>query len=176
MRLSSVPDTDLSKATYDIVYPRTLEMLSRYDNVIMHTGQVYNIGNITIDVLYTHEDFYPQPLKIVNNSSTVMQITVEGNTFLIAGDLEEDGQQVAVSMNGYALASDFVQMTHHSYNGLLEYYKYASSKEYTVVLLPNDNMKQPTSTVACNQWLLSKANEFYSTYTGHHHFTMPHVK
>ena len=171
--LLSVENTDLKKDTYDIIYPRMTELLSRYDNAIFHTGQIYNIGNASIEVIYTHEDFYPNPLSIVNNSSTIMRITVEGSTILIGGDAEEDAQQVALENNGYGLTSDFVQMTHHGYNGLRNFYRYAEGGTFTVALCPK-NVGSSYTDIAANRWLVENSDEFYIASSGVKEFILPY--
>lgn len=170
--LLSIEGTDLSKTTYDVVYPRMLGMLERYDNSIMHTGQIYKIGNAEIEVVYTHEDFYPDPLKIVNNTSTIMRITVGGNSILVGGDAEEAAQLVCLNNNGYTLGSDFVQMTHHGFNGLLNYYKYAASGELTVALYPK-NVGFTSS--SANVWLRDNSDAMYMS-TKIHTFELPYKK
>ncbi len=171
--LLSVENTDLEKGTYDVVYPRMTELLSRYDNAILHTGQIYTIGNASIEILYTHEDFYPKPLSIVNNSSTIMRITVEGNTILIAGDAEEDAQQVALDNNGYGLCSDFVQMTHHGWNGLRNFYRYAEGGTYTIALCPQ-NKNSSSANITANKWLVDNSDEFYIASGGIKEFVLPY--
>ena len=173
--LLSIDGTDLSKSTYDLIYPRTLDMLSRYDNAIMHTGQIYNIGNASIEILYTHEDFYPNPLTIVNNSSTIFKINIEGNTILITGDAQEDAQQTALENQGYDLCSDFVQMTHHGWNGLRDFYRYAEGGSYTIALCPKNVGSSPVNTTA-NKWLMSNSDEFYIASSGVKEFVLPYNK
>lgn len=170
--LLSVEGTNLEKDTYDVVYPRMLDMLERYDNAIMHTGQIYRIGNAEIEVVYTHEDFFPDPMKIVNNTSTVMRITVGGNSILVGGDAQEAAQLVCLNNNGYTLGSDFVQMTHHGYNGLLNYYKYAASASVTVALCPKNSGLTSSS---ANNWLKTNSDELYMS-NKIHTFDLPYKK
>ena len=79
---------------------------------------------MTVDILYTHEDYYPNSIKSFNNSNTIYKITLAGKTFTIAGDLEEPGQINAIKITGTLLEADFLQPTHHGYNGQVEFYKY----------------------------------------------------
>ena len=85
---------------------------------------VYNFADCSIEILATHEDFYPDPLNIYNNSSTIFKITLAGKTFLVAGDLQEEGQIKHIKRTGTLLEADFLQVTHHGCNGQIEFFKY----------------------------------------------------
>ena len=94
------------------------------NNLVVHSGFKYQFADLSIDILSTHEDMFPNSIKSYNNSSTVYKITFAGKTFLVAGDLEEPGQIQAIKMAGTLLESDFLQVTHHGGNGQIEFYKY----------------------------------------------------
>jgi hypothetical protein len=99
-------------------------MLGHYNSLIAHSGMVYEFGDAKVEILSTHEDFYPNMLNIYNNSSTIFKITLAGKTFLVAGDLQEEGQVKAIKRCGTLLESDFLQVTHHGCNGQPEFFKY----------------------------------------------------
>lgn len=142
----SAEGTDLNRSIYDIIYPRMQRMLARYECIIAHTGMRLEIGNALIEVLFTHEDFYPQPLRYFNNSSVVYKITIEGQSFLISGDLQEDGQRAAVQQCGSLLESDFLQAVHHGWNATAEYYRCVVGSSATVVVVPvNSGMFLPNN-------------------------------
>ncbi len=118
--------TNLSPSMYTMYYPKLHSMLgaSNTNTLVAHSGMVYNFADISIEILFTHEDFYPNKLQIYNNSSTIFKITLAGKSFLVAGDLQEDGQIKAIKKCGTLLESDFLQVTHHGFNGQVEFYKY----------------------------------------------------
>lgn len=120
-------DLQIGKA-YNIFYPKMYTMLGYYDSLIVHSGMVYEFADAKIEILATHEDFYPNPLNIYNNSSTIFKITLKDKTFLIAGDLQEEGQIKAIKRCGTLLKSDFLQITHHGCNGQIEFFKYIVGK------------------------------------------------
>ena len=109
---------------YSKWFPNMHNLMQRHNNLIAHTGFSYQFANCNIDILFTHEDFYPNKISSFNNSSTVYKITMGGKTFLIAGDLEEPGQKQANKQCGTMLESDFLQVTHHGCNGQIEFFKY----------------------------------------------------
>jgi hypothetical protein len=126
----SVPDTDLNESWYSgQVYPSVTSMFRRHDSVIARTGMVFNIGNATLEVLHTADDYFPTPLKIFNNSSLIIKLTIEGKSFLITGDLQEDGQKKCVAQNGDILNVNYTQAAHHGYNMLMMFYQYSMAGE-----------------------------------------------
>lgn len=94
----------------------------------VHTGMKLYLGNIEMEVLYTHEDIYPQTLERFNNTSTVIRTTMNntdgsGNVqgtpanILWLGDLETKGSACLRAMYGSYLESDMVQVAHHGGSG-----------------------------------------------------------
>lgn len=103
-----------------------------------HTGQSFTLGDVKIDVMFTHEDMVKADtgtlhLRDVNNTSTVLKLTVHGKTFLLLGDLGtsvknpyrpivEDMRLEARFLGMYsakhgsypALECDIVQVPHHA--------------------------------------------------------------
>lgn len=127
---SSNYGTDLAiGGAYTTYYPKMYTLFGHYDSQIVHSGMVYKFGDATIEILATHEDFYPDRLNIYNNSSTTFKITLAGKTFLVAGDLQEEGQIKAIKRCGTLLESDFLQVTHHGCNGQIEFFKYIVGKD-----------------------------------------------
>lgn len=120
----SIYGTNLSPSAYDTFYPQMHSMMSANNTLVAHTGMLYNFADCSIEILFTHEDFYPNQFKSYNNSNTVFKITLAGKTFLVAGDLEEPGQIDCIKQTGTLLEADFLQVTHHGANGQVEFYKY----------------------------------------------------
>ena len=103
----------------------------------VHTGQKFFIGNLEIEVMYTHEDIHPWSTIYFNNTSTVLRMTAhetDGNGNILVGkkaisnmnlgDLQVRGSQVLRAMWGDYLKSDMVLSSHHGGNGIeaLTYY------------------------------------------------------
>ena len=120
----SLYGTNLSPGYYTEYYPYLHAMMKTNNTLVVHTGMSYQFADCSIEILYTHEDFYPEKITSYNNSSTVFKITLAGKSFLVAGDLEEPGQKRANKQAGTLLQADFLQVTHHGYNGQIEFYKY----------------------------------------------------
>ena len=79
-------------------------------------GDVYQFGEARFDVLYTTDPAFTE--NVVNNSSSVLKMTLGGKTVLFLGDLGIEAGEKLLAMHGDALKSDYVQMAHHGQNGV----------------------------------------------------------
>lgn len=97
--------------------------------VILHTGDQVRFGELTIDVLYTHEDLDIDVSKVrFNDCSTVIRATVNQQRILFLGDVFVEGERILLR-NPEALASDIVQVSHHGFSGpTAELYKKTGAK------------------------------------------------
>lgn len=92
----------------------SIEKLNRTTNIIKpHTGQVYNFGSSSIEILYTVEDFMPRSVSDLNYSTMVVRFTVKGQTMIALGDAYKDLAPDLTNMYGSHLKSDMVQLAHH---------------------------------------------------------------
>lgn len=83
----------------------------------VHTGQKFYIGNALFEVLYTHEDLYPEMIGYTNDSSIVFMLTLGGKKFLLTADMEG---AAARQLNGQCasyLKCDYIQIMHHGWPG-----------------------------------------------------------
>ncbi|MBE6581518.1 MAG: MBL fold metallo-hydrolase [Ruminococcaceae bacterium] len=99
-----------------------------FDFIKVHTGQKFYLANAEFEVIFTHEELYPQRLHIFNDSSTVFRMTLhhtaggqisEGSTttMLWLGDSQDAASKTMRAMWGGSLKSDMVQVAHHNYEG-----------------------------------------------------------
>lgn len=160
-----IADTTLTTSYYDTWYPRIMTMVKGINPTVVHTGQTYQFANCKIEILFTHEDFYPRKINSFNNSCTVYKFTIEGKTFLIVGDLEEPGQTQAAAQNGTLLDSDYFQVAHHGWNGYLPFHKYTFNGKPTEVLHPRQDGEYSSSKAAL-RWLFENAEKTYCTKDG----------
>ncbi len=99
-----------------------------FEFIKVHTGQKLWLGNVELEVMYTHEELFPQRLHSYNNTSTVIRTTIhhteggqvsEGSatTALWLGDAQKEACQIMRAMFGSHLESDMVQIAHHIGSG-----------------------------------------------------------
>ncbi len=94
----------------------------------IHTGQSFNLADIKIDVLYTHEDLVNPTTGATeitdhNDASSVIKITVDGETFMILGDIDEYAMNIILENNSDSvLKADAVQLAHHAMNDIRALY------------------------------------------------------
>ncbi|MBE6581225.1 MAG: MBL fold metallo-hydrolase [Ruminococcaceae bacterium] len=100
-----------------------------FEYIKVHTGQTFWLASTQFEVLYTHEDMYPEQLHVYNDSSTIIRMnfyhTVNGqvtaseptSSMVWLGDAQTDASQWTRATYGPALKSDMVQVAHHGGNG-----------------------------------------------------------
>ncbi len=143
---SSVSVFSGSKNTYS----KLISYLDKYikDDGIkymkIHTGQSFNLANIKIDVVYTHEDIVNPNTAAsevngdYNNSSSVIRITIDGKEFLFLGDINKPAMEVILANNSNdSLKCDIVQLAHHVINDLSKLYNVTKSPVVLVPQSPN---------------------------------------
>lgn len=82
-----------------------------------HTGQVFYIGGMEIEMLFTYEDLEPSPLEYMNTTSLVFRVTCQDNTVMVLGDVSNRSCTYLVRSYRDYLKSDIVQISHHGYTG-----------------------------------------------------------
>ena len=81
-----------------------------------HTGQVYELGGVRMEVLTSPDDTFKPPVTGSNNISLVFRLTVMGQTILMTGDSNLKYSKLASRFGGY-LKCDILQLTHHGFGG-----------------------------------------------------------
>lgn len=83
---------------------------------IISTGDCYQVGSAKFDVLLTPDSRMCQ--NAGNNASSVLRMTLAGQTVLFLGDLGVEGGEKLLEMYGGGLKSDFCQLAHHGQSGV----------------------------------------------------------
>jgi len=117
--------TFLMKQAFNTYYPKC-----KY--VKLHTGQHFSLQGVLFDVLFTHEDGVSSAgvttIRNFNDTSTILQITMDGKKIMLLGDTDGIGQSNMLNMYSVAtLHSDCVQTAHHGYNNVTPLYKAISA-------------------------------------------------
>ncbi|MBQ9702969.1 MAG: MBL fold metallo-hydrolase, partial [Clostridia bacterium] len=83
-----------------------------------HPGQVFNIRNAKITMLYTTDVFENSLSPDTNNASIVWRMELEGNSFMCLGDYSESAFHLLNLYTAETLGSDIVQVAHHGISGM----------------------------------------------------------
>lgn len=83
--------------------------------VTPHMGEHYQIEELSIDVLFSHE--HRDEPSTVNDQSTVLKITTAGQSVLFLGDIWKVASRVMLAKCKEQLPCDIVQIAHHCFNG-----------------------------------------------------------
>ncbi len=78
-----------------------------------HTGQLFNYGDIQIEVLHTAEDCLPAAIDYGNSTSMVIRLYFDSQSILLLADTTHSSGDRLQSMWGEYLVSDMVQIAHH---------------------------------------------------------------
>ena len=88
----------------------------------LHTGQRFSVGDVTVEVLLTHEDVYPATIY-PNDSSTVTMMYVNQKKIFFPADIEYSTPcKMLHDMYGEYLKSDYYQVAHHGWNSEALYF------------------------------------------------------
>ncbi len=93
------------------------KILPTVKHIHPHTGDVFTLADTKIEVLFTHEDIYPEPIRSFNDTSTVLRMTVDQYSIIFLGDLHTESCRKLEAMWGKFLKADIVQVAHHGFNG-----------------------------------------------------------
>jgi len=97
--------------------------------VTLHKGDRFTFEEVTMDVVYTYEDLYPEPASF-NDYSAVIRTTVRDHTVLWLGDVSVKASKVLLRDTA-RLACDMVQVAHHgndSHDLLCDLYQATGAK------------------------------------------------
>lgn len=142
----------------------------------LRTGQRFWVRNLMFDVLFTHEDIYPQKLMDYNDSSSVLMMSVDGTRVLIPGDAS---LLSSLSMEEHFpndLKCDIVQVAHHGHFGLRkEFYELAKA---SVALFPITQIKfdEEYPKLEANRRLIEISDYYYISSNGTIEIPLPYKK
>ena len=129
------PDTDLMKRVVRQFYPHVPFLKP-------HSGQEIQLSDLTIRVMYTHEDAVLAsdlsrfPHRDYNCTSTVLRLEIDGLRFLSLGDISQEAEAVVMSLTEPAdWKGDMVQVAHHCFNYLNGLYYWISAP---MALMPHN--------------------------------------
>ncbi len=99
----------------------------------LHAGDKLLWPGVELEVLYTHEELYPNSLDIAfgNETSVVTRLNVNGQSVLIMGDVQDEASDKLVAMYKEALRSDVCQIAHHGSKN------HPATKEIYSMILPS---------------------------------------
>ncbi len=99
---------------FNNTYMTTINYFGSGTQVIKaHTGMRINLHGAEFEVLFSHEDMFPEVVEYFNNTCMATRMTLAGQTFVWMGDVQLEGSRVMTEMYGDYLKSDFLQMSHH---------------------------------------------------------------
>ena len=88
--------------------------LTRSTKVVKpHTGQIYNFGSASVEIISTVEDLLPTKLPHINEASMVIRVTVAGQTTMVLADVSDVMKGIIQDMYNTHVKSDMLTLAHH---------------------------------------------------------------
>ena len=114
-------------AVYEIL-DRVARYYPRVKFMKAHTGQRFNLGGVTLDVLLTHEDCVgiagETVARDMNETTTVVRLSLDGAGVLLLGDVHFAAEAVLLrNFSEDTLRVEAVQTAHHLFNPLEKIYR-----------------------------------------------------
>lgn len=132
-----------------------------------HTGDLLNIDGVTVDILHTQEDVFPNSDDMLYNNanSMVFRICAGGHSAMITGDVSGKYVLALAAQYGKELKSDILQPTHHgTTHGQVSTYSYISP---TIVMWDTSASRYAEyESKDYNQWLIKNAPRHYISGNG----------
>jgi beta-lactamase superfamily II metal-dependent hydrolase len=79
---------------------------------IAKAGQVFNFGDVKLEILYPSQNFSGERVENLNNTSIVSKLTFGSTSFLLAGDAEAEVEEQLIAA-GVDLKADVLKVGHH---------------------------------------------------------------
>lgn len=107
----------------------------------LHTGQKFDLADMTVEVLYTQEDAVSTdaitkfPMRDGNCMSSILKLTIGGKTILMLGDTNVESEDFLTKYTSREIwKSDMVQLAHHCFNFLDTLYEWIDAP---AIVVPN---------------------------------------
>ena len=103
----------MSAPHYDsLVYEAFLKEIQDYPIHLARADQDFQLGSVTLDVLYPFESLLGQEIENINNASPVIHLTQGEHSILLTGDAEQEVEAELLSQ-GIPLQADILKAGHH---------------------------------------------------------------
>ncbi len=159
---------------------------NNYSNVHIYfarTGQRYHLANVTVDVMFTPDDYGNTSVGGENNSSCYYKLTVDNQqTIMITGDSEAGAATYMVKRYAAGgLESDIMQQAHHGYwAGSVDLYKLINPE---IVFWPSPSrwyyaLYDGSYSNPSNKWITmesTKVKQIILAGNGTYTITLPHT-
>ena len=136
--ICNMPDPTTVNRSDDTLFVNTKNAVLDYypdcKDVKVHTGDVIQLADVTLTVVFCHEDLADNqgvfPTNDFNATSTVVKVeTMDGMSMLVTGDLTVDAEEVlCTNFSTETLKCDILQQPHHNFNDNTTIYEYANAK------------------------------------------------
>ncbi len=128
--VQSVVYSAINYSSPDYLEWQSLVQEKQIQSLFPIAGQMFQFGEVTLEVLFPLEDLSGDPPKDLNAMSVVARLEYQDTSFLLTGDAtNEVEEQLLRTYQASSLASDVLKVGHHGS-------KYSSSLEFLQAVSP----------------------------------------
>ena len=137
-----------------------------------HLGDRYYFADITVDVIMTQEQVrYKDYSGDLNDTSTWLMLTIEGQKLLLGGDGDKGGKKFIMSVySSNYMVVDVMSVLHHGFNTRNDFTNYCHAK----TVLFTCYGEGPKNRIVENDYLRSRAEESFAWGEGTRVLTFPY--
>ena len=167
--ICNMPSPEVTNRGNDGMFINTANVLKNEypscQDIKVHTGDVIKIADVTLTIVYTHEDMADEegafPTKDFNATSTVIMLeTRAGMRFLITGDITSLAEDTLCKhFSEKTLKCDILQQPHHNFNNNSTIYEVANAQVMLMIqssggLIKNEEMTTHSDLAKkwCDEW------------------------
>lgn len=154
--ITNLPDEkNVATATEVVGNIRTAVQTYRCPEIKVHTGDVIQIADVTMEILYTHEDLATDAGiwgSTDDNDASIASrfVTSDGMTFFLNGDMNMTSYEaMAKNFSSETLNTTLALVSHHLYNDMAESYFATLNPQY--FLVGADSYNIPNTSVTKRQ-------------------------
>ena len=117
-RLDTITDgTDYEYGWINSVFNGLKSHVPTAKIIMAHAGQRFVYSGVTVDVLYTPENYYGSDMFYGNHEVCIYSFDTENGRIIFTGDAQPENCKMVSAIYDDELQADFVQYAHHGYRG-----------------------------------------------------------
>ena len=113
--------TDIGACSHDLITLKAFNAILpkiKDKAQVVYTGDVFQIDDVRVEILYHFEESYGFKGKDINETSLVFRVDTDKTSVMFLGDLGPEGGDILVERGEEKLKAEYCQMAHHGHAGV----------------------------------------------------------
>ncbi len=85
---------------------------------VVHTGDVFQIDEVRVGILFHFEESFHFVYKTINDTSIAFRVVTPNSSVIFLGDLGPEAGEILVEQGEEKLHAEYCQMAHHGHSGV----------------------------------------------------------